>query len=70
MQHGFVFRRGVWVAPWLAENGGLIVVAVDRHKRQVGPQSVVPFGGNHLMTGEELWDRLDGHDPIPNLKLV
>lgn len=70
MQHGTTFGRGVWVAPWLGENGELIVVAVDRNKRQVGTPRLIPFGGSHMAASNELWDELERHDPIPILKLI
>ncbi len=64
------FGRGVWMAPWLGPNGEIILAAVDRNHRRIGDEIMVPLGGNHLAASDELWDRVDRHDPIPNLKLV
>lgn len=68
--NGQAFGRGVWMAPWLGPNGETILVAVTREKRLAGEPVIVPIGGNHVAASDELWDRLDGRDPIPNLKLV
>lgn len=63
-------ERGVWVAQWLGPSGEMILVAVSREHRQVGDLVLIPAGGNSLEASDELWRRLDGEDPIPNLKLV
>jgi hypothetical protein len=64
------FGRGVWMAPWMGQNGETILVAVTRERKLACDPVLVPPGGNHVAASDALWARLDGHDPIPNLKLV
>lgn len=67
---GSGFGRGVWAAPWIGPNGETILVAVTQERKLAGEPVIVPIGGNHVVASDQLWERLDGHDPIPNLKLV
>jgi hypothetical protein len=67
---GLGFGRGVWMAPWLGPNGETILVAVTRDRKLIGEPAFVPAGGNHVKAADDLWERLDADDPIPNLKLV
>lgn len=54
--------RGIWIAPWMGENGELVLVAVTSSKRRI-KEVEIPFGANHLDTAIELLELLDQHDP-------
>lgn len=71
MRHAMVgFGRGVWQAPWMGPNGETILVAVNRDRRQVGAEIMIPLGGAHHAASDELWARLERDDPLPIMKLV
>ena len=66
----FGVGRGVWVAPWLSENGEAIIVAVTRRGRLACAAVVVAAGASEEIVTEALWGYLDGHDPERVLALV
>jgi hypothetical protein len=71
MHHGMQsYGRGVWIAPWMGPNGETILVALNRHEHQIGEQIMIPLGGNHLAASDELWSRVEKHDPIPKLRVI
>lgn len=53
----------------MGPNGETILVAVDRRNRIRGWR-VVRVGENHVQTADELWDALDGEDPVPILVAI
>lgn len=61
--------RGVWIAPWLGENGGMILVAVTRYGRRAAERTVA-FGEDSLAASDELWGLLDQVDPVPRLQVI
>lgn len=61
--------RGVWVAPWMGQNGETIIVAVRRDGRIVDERALLP-GADHVGASDELWKRLELADPAPNLKVI
>jgi len=71
MRHGAqLYGRGVWIAPWMGPNGETVLVALNRHDRQLGDVILIPAGGNHLAASDELWARVERDDPIPNLRVI
>lgn len=65
----FGVGRGVWVAPWMGENGETILVAVHRNNRLID-QRVLKFGDDHVQASEDLWALLDRIDPMPVLRII
>lgn len=55
-------RRGVFVAPWMGENGEIILVAVTSDGRRIA-ERLVPFGVSGHLIADELWELLDAVDP-------
>jgi hypothetical protein len=64
------YGRGVWIAPWLGPNGETILVALNRHERQLGEQMMISPGSNSLAASDELWARVERDDPVPQLRVI
>ena len=57
-----VSHRGVWVAPWLGENGETVLLAIDSRRRLVtDPLPVI--GTDHVRLATVLWNMLELADP-------
>jgi hypothetical protein len=65
-----LLKRGVWQAPFLGEDGEMILVAVKRDGRLLCPPVTIPHGGSRVEAGDALFDRLDTADPIPALMII
>ena len=71
MRHGRQpYGRGVWVAPWQGSNGETILVALDRHDRQIGDTILIPRGGNEIAARAELSARVERIDSMPKLRVI
>ena len=55
--------RGIWVAPWLGENGETVLLAIDSRKRLVTDPLPV-LGTDHVRLATVLWNMLELADPI------
>lgn len=55
-------RRGVFAAPWMGENGEILLVAVTSDGRRIAERSVA-FGESAHSIADELWDLLEAADP-------
>lgn len=64
-----VLGRGVYVAPWLGQNGETILVSLRRDGRMVAERRLLP-GDDHLGASDALWAELDLVDPEPRLKVI
>jgi hypothetical protein len=65
-----ILRRGVWQAPFLGEDGQMVLVAVRRDGRLLCPPVTVPHGASRIEAGDRLCDALDEADPVPSLRIV
>jgi hypothetical protein len=63
-------ERGVYVAPWIGPNGETVLIAISRAGHLVGDPLTIPIGGNHVGSGDDMWDRLEADDPVPNLRVI
>jgi hypothetical protein len=63
-------KRGVWQAPFLGEDGEMVLVAVKRDGKLLCAPLVIPHGGSRIDAGDMLLDRLDADDPIPALRII
>jgi len=63
------FGRGVWMAPWVGQNGETILVAVGDNRRLVC-EVTVPLTASARLVSDELWDRLDAEPPAPMLTVM
>lgn len=61
-QFGEMYERGVWLAPWLGDNGEFILVAVTSRRRKVGEETI-PAGADHAAAAERLYELLDRVEP-------
>lgn len=68
---GEMYDRGVWLAPWLGDNGEFILVAVNSRRRKVA-EEIIPAGADHAAAAERLYEALDRDEPEAraNLKIV
>jgi hypothetical protein len=63
-------ERGVYIAPWVGSNGEFVLIAISRTGQLVGEPATIPLGYDHVLAGDELWERLDAKDPAPQLVIV
>jgi len=63
-------KRGVWQAPFLGEDGEMVLVAVKRDGRILGKPLVVPHGASRIEAAERLLDGLNLTDPLPALRII
>jgi hypothetical protein len=70
-QFGEMYERGVWLAPWLGDNGEFILVAVTSRRRKVAEETV-PLAADHAAAAARLYEILDRIEPESraNLKVV
>lgn len=62
-------KRGLYVAPWMGENGEIILLAVTSTRRLAAPPLEVPWGEDSVAFAERLQATLDEVDP-PFLRLI
>lgn len=55
--------RGVFVAPWVGENGEMVLFGRKSTRRLVAPPVEIPIGASHHAAAGALWDKLDEDDP-------
>jgi hypothetical protein len=65
-----LLKRGVWQAPFLGPDGELVLAAVRRDGRLNEPPLVIPHGASRIDAAEEMLDRLNAADPIPDIRIV
>ena len=69
LRPGTMAERGVWIAPWLGENGEMILVSVRRDRRRI-EERPIPTGSNSIAISDAMWDRLEAEDPMPRLMVI
>jgi hypothetical protein len=64
--------RGVFVAPWMGEDGELFIIAVRADRRLACQPVMIPHGEDRGEASDRLWKLLDEVDPDPraNLRVV
>lgn len=58
-----IAERGVWVAPWLGDDGELVLIAVTRRGRLAAPPFAIPHGADRVAASDAMWALLDVVDP-------
>ncbi len=65
----FESGRGVFVAPWMGDNGELVLLARTARRTLICPPVTVPHGVSRIAAMDALWDQLDIVDPADRVRL-
>lgn len=60
---------GLHIAPWMGEQGEIILLAVTSNRRLAAPPLEIPWGADSVAMAEELQRVLDAADP-PRLRII
>jgi hypothetical protein len=62
-------KRGLHIAPWMGENGEIVLLAMTSRKTLAVPPLEIPWGSDSVAMAEELEAILDRVDP-PALRII
>ena len=60
---GHLLPRGVYVAPWMGEDGELILLAITGRQRLAAPPMRLRPGEDRVAASDHLWEALERVDP-------
>ncbi len=66
---GRVCKRGLHVAPWMGEQGEIVLLAFKSNRRLAAPPLELPWGADSVSMAEALQATLDEKDP-PLMRLI
>lgn len=66
---GKLSKRGVWQAPWMGEEGEMVLIAITSKHRLLRIVTIPP-GASRIDAAEALLSELDAADPVPSLRLI
>lgn len=62
-------QRGLHVAPWMGDNGEIVLLAYTARCTLAAPPLEIPWGADSVAMAEQLQELLDRIDP-PRLRLI
>lgn len=66
---GKQYPRGLYIAPWMGDNGEIVLLAMTGDHRLAAPPLEIPWGADSVAMAEHLQTALDAAQP-PAVRLV
>lgn len=66
---GQPLARGVYVAPWMGEQGELVLLAITSRSRLACPPITIPHGADRVAASDAAWAAIEAVDPVADLRL-